>query len=107
MSVSSGSAFFKETPQPSATVKPSTSANPPRPPRRTVGVRILPDHQMSIADSYLYTFSSQHKGLRLGDLGGLEIGLGPGYTYSIKDLPHVHTGNVYNVINGEAYLITE
>lgn len=99
MSISPGNSFFKN---PTAPVLSSTTPVD-KPANRLVGVRLLDNHPMSVIDTYLYTFSSEHKGLRLNDLGGLDIGLGPGYTFNIKDLPHVHGGPSYKVIDGELY----
>lgn len=69
-------------------------------------VRVLPNHPMSVADSYLYIFSNEDRGnSRLGELGGLEVGVGAGYQKNLNDIVHIHTLASYVYKNGALHKI--
>lgn len=97
-----GKAFFKEAPV-VANVIPTTT-----PTRKKVlpnMARIIPDHPMSVEDSYLYSYGSNENGsIRIGDMGGLEIGRGGGYKKDLNDIVHIHTSMSFTYSGGVLYI---
>lgn len=95
-----GKAFFKEAPVIATTT----------PKRKTTKIapgeaRLIPDHPMSVIDSYLYSFgSNEPKSMRIGDMGALEIGLGGNYKKDLNDIVHVHTAMSFYYKDSTLYI---
>lgn len=101
MASQAGKAFFKETPVLNAPLNQFVKHQSTTPKNK---VRIIPEHPMSVIDSYLYSFSSDETGnFRIGDMGGLEVGTGTGYKKNLDDIVHVHTVASYIFLNGKLY----
>ena len=101
MASQAGKSFFKETPVLAA---PLGQFAKPKPSNPKSLVRVIPEHPMSVADSYLYSFSSDEVGnFRLGAMGGIEVGTGNGYKKNLDDIVHIHTGATYVYRNGTLY----
>jgi hypothetical protein len=96
-----GRAFFKQTPVLDAPlnqfVKHKSTPSKSK-------VRIIPEHPMSVEDSYLYSFNNSEVGtFSLGELGGLEVGTGNAYRRNLDDIVHIHTVARYVYKNGVLY----
>lgn len=101
MASQAGKAFFKETPVLNAPLNQFIKHQSTTPKSK---VRVIPEHPMSVEDSYLYSFSSDETGsFRLGDMGALEVGTGNGYKKNLDDIVHIHTTASYIYQNGNLY----
>lgn len=98
-----GKSFFKETPVLDAPLNQFIK-HQSTPPKNKA--RFIPGHEMSVEDSYLYSFSSDESGnFRIGDMGALEVGVGNGYTKNLADIVHIHTLASFVYQNGILYTL--
>lgn len=101
MASQSGNSFFKEAPVLNAPLNQFVKHQSTTPRSK---VREIPEHPMSVIDSYLYTFSGEETGrFRIGDMGGLEVGTGNGYKRNLDDIVHIHTAAVFEYREGTLY----
>lgn len=101
MASQAGNSFFKEAPVLNAPLNQFIKHKSTTPKSK---VRIIPEHPMSVEDSYLYTFSSEEPGnFRLSDMGALEVGTGNHYKKNLDDIVHIHTLAKFVYQNGTLY----
>ena len=67
-------------------------------------LRIMPNHEMSVIDSYLYNYVSDEAGAGLGETGGLDIRLGSNLNINKEEIVHIHTGASYIYLNDVLYM---
>lgn len=101
-----GKSFFKEDPifTSMGTKEPEKYVSTKSAAPAKSKLRILPNHEMSVADSYLYTYVSDEAGAGLGETGGLEIRLGSNLNINKEEIVHIHTGASYIYLDGVLYM---
>lgn len=103
-----GKSFFKEDPiftemgskKPQKYISTKTTS----PSKPVSKLRVLPNHAMSVEDSYLYTYVSDELGAGLSDTGGLEIRVGSNVPVDKEEIVHIHTGPRYIFLDGTLYM---